>query len=32
MIEIDRVSKTYETGNKALKNVSLTIADGVGEI
>ena len=28
MIEIDRVSKTYETGNKALKNVSLTIEDG----
>lgn len=28
MIEIDRVSKTYETGNKALKKVSLTIEDG----
>ena len=28
MIEIDRVSKTYETGNKALKNISLTIEDG----
>ncbi|MCD7909157.1 MAG: cell division ATP-binding protein FtsE [Clostridium sp.] len=28
MIEIDRVSKTYETGNKALKNISLTVDDG----
>ena len=28
MIEIQRVSKTYETGNKALKDVSLTIEDG----
>lgn len=28
MIEIDRVFKTYETGSKALKNVSITIGDG----
>ena len=28
MIEISNVSKTYETGNKAIKDVSLTIDDG----
>ena len=28
MIEISNVSKTYETGNKALRNVSITIEDG----
>ena len=28
MIEISNVSKTYETGNKAIKDVSLTINDG----
>lgn len=28
MIEIKNVSKTYETGNKAVKNLSLTIEDG----
>ena len=28
MIEMERVSKTYETGCKAVKNVSFTIADG----
>ena len=28
MIEISNVCKTYETGNKALRNVSITIGDG----
>lgn len=28
MIEISNVCKTYETGNKALRNVSITIEDG----
>ena len=28
MIEISNVSKTYETGNRAIKDVSLTINDG----
>ena len=28
MIEISNVSKTYETGNKALRNVNITIKDG----
>lgn len=28
MIELTNVCKTYETGNKALKNVSITIDDG----
>lgn len=28
MIEIERVFKTYETGNKALKDVNITIGDG----
>lgn len=28
MIEIERVSKTYEMGNKALRDVSITIGDG----
>ncbi|MDO5416165.1 MAG: cell division ATP-binding protein FtsE [Lachnospiraceae bacterium] len=28
MIELTNVNKTYETGNKALKNVTLTIDDG----
>ena len=28
MIEISNVSKTYETGNKALHNVNITIKDG----
>ena len=28
MIEISTVCKTYETGNKALRNVSITIGDG----
>ena len=28
MIEIRNVSKTYETGNKALRNVNITIKDG----
>ena len=28
MIELSRVSKTYETGSKAVKDISLTIEDG----
>lgn len=28
MIEISNICKTYETGNKALKNVNITIEDG----
>ncbi|MEG2733073.1 MAG: cell division ATP-binding protein FtsE, partial [Clostridium sp.] len=28
MIEIERLNKTYETGNKALKNINITIHDG----
>lgn len=28
MIEISNVSKTYETGNKALRNVNITVRDG----
>ncbi|MGL5434002.1 MAG: cell division ATP-binding protein FtsE [Lachnospiraceae bacterium] len=28
MIEISNISKTYETGNKALRNISITIEDG----
>ena len=28
MIELDRVCKTYETGSKAVKDISLTIEDG----
>ncbi|MEY8338165.1 cell division ATP-binding protein FtsE [Lachnospiraceae bacterium 62-35] len=28
MIEISNISKTYETGNKALRNVNITIEDG----
>ena len=28
MIEISNVCKTYEAGNKALRNVSITIGDG----
>ena len=28
MIELWNVSKTYEAGNKALRNVSMTIEDG----
>ena len=28
MIEMERVSKTYETGCKAVKNVSFTVQDG----
>lgn len=28
MIEISNVSKTYETGNKALRNVNITVQDG----
>lgn len=28
MITLNRVSKTYETGNKAVKDISLTIEDG----
>ena len=28
MIELSNVCKTYETGNKALRNVSITIGDG----
>ena len=28
MIELSRVCKTYETGSKAVKDISLTIDDG----
>ncbi len=28
MIRMERVSKTYETGCKAVKNVSFTVEDG----
>lgn len=28
MIEISNISKTYETGNKALRNINITIEDG----
>ena len=28
MIEISRVNKTYETGNKALRDINITIDDG----
>ncbi len=28
MIELWNVNKTYETGNKALRNINITVEDG----